>query len=1046
MCGAPAAASARFCSQCGSSLAFDTEFSSAAWTREEYRQVTVLFCDLVGSTSLSVNLPPEQLRDITRIYRETCFAVVRAHGGWISGVEGDGIIAYFGYPKASADNAIHACRAGLRLIAALDAQRPLGVRLRVRLGCATGLVVAPDATGRAAIGAHAITGTAPNVAARLQAIAPVGGLVTSQHTRTLLGAVFETQDLGMHTLKGIPAPVHVWRVVKERLVESRFAGRRDPRRTPTLIGRSGHLNLLLNAWSSARAGSGQAVFITGEAGIGKSRLVEALREAIAGQPCVTRVYQCSEAQSSSILHPVIAQVEYTANMTARDTPARKLLKLQGLFSAPGSDGELLVPRLAELMGIELPSFVSAPNLTPQQKRAATLGALVSHVDRLTEVGPVLMVVEDAQWIDPTTRELVALIAARAHSMRLLLVVTSRVDAVTGWFEPSRSAHLALSGLGHEDTVALVSSITAGKRLPPRWITTIAERTGGVPLFVEEFTKTVLDASGAGEEERDIGRTKDIRLLELPTTLRDCLMERLDQLPTGKDLLQVGAVLGDGFAYDLIATVCERDAEQLIGELHDLVDAGLLVLNERSPEPRFAFRHALIQEAAYESLLPRTRRHLHGRVAAVLRDAFPDQIEAAPELLARHLSGADAHVEATREWHRAGVTAAQRSATAEAALHFNKALASLKRSTAAPRDEQCELDILVRLAGALRASLSYASPDVARVCRRALKLARSVRNDIGELQALNGLYSFHLVRSEYGAAETRAHEMLLVAARAADPTYTMVAHRAVGAVSFHTGRLVTAEQSLELALKMYDKERHASLATVYGSDHAETCACFLSMTKWVRGAASDAIELQDWAVRHAASLKHAHSLAQAYAYRGFLYCLVGDGGRIRSDAQDALRIASANNLRLMRVFAECLLAVADAMQTVSPETTSALATAIDRLDDAAPKALRPFLLTIVADAHRRLRRFDQGLTTVDEADAIVRQTTERWAAAEVSRVRGALLADSGRIDLAERALRMAIQIARAQSADSWAARAVRDLTELLAADGRVAELGIAQPGL
>jgi len=546
MCGAQATESARFCSQCGGSLAFESEFSPAAWTREEYRQVTVLFCDLVGSTSLSVNLPPEQLRDITRIYRETCFAVVRAHGGWISGVEGDGVIAYFGYPKASADNAIHACRAGLRLIAALDAQRPLGVRLRVRVGCATGLVVAPDATGRAAIGTHAITGTAPNVAARLQAIAPVGGLVTSQHTRTLLGTVFETQDLGLHTLKGIPAPVHVWRVVKERLVESRFAGRRDPRRTPTLIGRSGHLNLLLNAWSSARAGAGQTVFITGEAGIGKSRLAEALREAIAGQPCVTRVYQCSEAQSSSILHPVIAQVEYTANITARDTPPRKLLKLQSLFSTPGPDSEL-VPRLAELMAIELPSFVSTPDLTPQQKRAATLGALASHVDRLTNVGPVLMVIEDAQWMDPTTRELVARIAARAHAMRLLLVVTSRVDAVTAWFEPSRSAHVALSRLAHEDTVALVSSITGGKRLPPRWIAAIAERTGGVPLFVEEFTKTVLDASEAVEEERDIARTKDLRALTLPTTLRDCLMERLDQLPAGKDLLQMGAVLGDEFA-------------------------------------------------------------------------------------------------------------------------------------------------------------------------------------------------------------------------------------------------------------------------------------------------------------------------------------------------------------------------------------------------------------------------------------------------------------------------------------------------------------------
>jgi tetratricopeptide (TPR) repeat protein len=282
-------------------------------------------------------------------------------------------------------------------------------------------------------------------------------------------------------------------------------------------------------------------------------------------------------------------------------------------------------------------------------------------------------------------------------------------------------------------------------------------------------------------------------------------------------------------------------------------------------------------------------------------------------------------------------------------------------------------------------------------------------------------------------------MLLVATRAADPTYTMVAHRAVGAVSFHTGRLTTAEQSLELALKLYDKDRHASLATVYGSDHAETCACFLSLTKWVRGAASDAIQLQDWAVRHAASLHHAHSLAQAYAYRSFLYCLVGDPDHVRADAREALSVAATNNLRLMRVFAECLLAAADATQTVSVDNTAALQTAIDGLDAAAPKALRPYLLTIVADAYRQLRRFDDALAAVDEADAIIRQTTERWAAAEVWRVRGAILGDTGLSELAERAFRMAIQVARAQSANKWAARALHDLTALLSHEGRAAEL-------
>ncbi len=520
------------------------------------------------------------------------------------------------------------------------------------------------------------------------------------------------------------------------------------------------------------------------------------------------------------------------------------------------------------------------------------------------------------------------------------------------------------------------------------------------------------------------------------------MARLDQIPAAKEVAQLGATLGRSFPYELLASVAGTPASQLDDALAALVDADLLVSRGRPPEAVYSFRHALVQDAAYESLLHSRRRRLHGRVADVLAASFPQLVETQPDVMAHHLTRAERSAEAALHWHRAGTMAAERSANKEAASHFERTLAMLGQVPPAERDRQRELDALARLAGALRATRGYAAAEIGRVCRQALELARELGSDTSQLQALNGLYSFHLVRSEYALAGEAAKNLLEVAIRAGEPTYTMIGRRAVGAVAFHLGQPRKAAESLQRALDLYDRERHAHLATLYGADHAETCACFLSLSRWVLGEREAAIALQSWAIEHARSIGHAHSLAQAYAYRAFLFCLDADLDRVQEDAQSALEVSAEHGLRLMEVFGHCTLAVAKALAAPTVKKAAAMTRAIDQLHKIAPHALRPFLLCLAAEVQGRLGKTRLGLELVDEADRVMMRTGERWAEAEIGRRRAALLAAEGLVAEACLALKKAAAIAKAQEAAGWGWRIAEDLTalRLAAADESTSQSG------
>jgi class 3 adenylate cyclase/tetratricopeptide (TPR) repeat protein len=1001
-------------------------------SQAERRQLTVMFCDLVGSTVLSQRLDPEDYAEVIRNYHETCSRVIQQHGGTISRFLGDGILAYFGYPQAHEDDAVRACRAGLSIIDAIFRLNAT-VALEVRIACATGLVLVGDLSGEYFGDARAIMGATTDFAARLQTIAAPRTLVVSEETHTLLANLFDQIDLGLHDLRGIETPVRGWRVLSERVHESRFSARLFGR-TSDFVGRQHEVDTLLASWSAARSGSGQIVVVQGEPGIGKSRLVHVLRELIAAQPSMSLIYQCSPDRTSSALYPVIAQIEYAANITISDSPTNKLGKLEALFGAP--DSELLVP-IAELMAIPSAGEYTPAALSPQERKRRMLQALVDWLKDLTTIRPVLLLIEDAHWIDPTTEEFISFAIPRLLGKAILIVITTRQDTTAAVSYPN-ATNLILSPLAEDECARLVQGLARGKLLPESVIKLIMAQTEGVPLFLEELTKAVIGSELLREREHDFVLTAGPPSLSIPSTLRDLLMARLDLLRSSKDMAQLAAVIGRSFSYELISQVAASHKERVDAALQELAEADLLIVAGKGPNATYTFKHALIHDAAYETLLHSKRRLLHGTVAAVLDASFPDLANAQPELLAHHLTSADKFAAAARQWHRAGILATERSANQEAVIHFENALAMLERIQLDQRERRLELDILIRLAGALRTTRGYAAVEIGNVTRRALDLARHLGSNVSSLQALNGLYSFHLVRSEYALAEEVGQELLEEAIRSEDATYTMIGYRAVGAVSFHLGRLKKAEENLQRALNLYDVQRHVYLTTLYGSDHGETCACFLSLTKWVLGAEQEAIALQSWGVDHASTIHHAHSVAQAYAYRSFLFCLCGDPERIEADGHSALRISAEHGLTLMDGFARCTLAVAQAIRAPSIDRAAALGQAMDGLHAIAPDALQPFFISVAARVHDRLGMTTKGRDLIHKADAIMQRTGERWAEAEVRRVESLLLANSGQLAAAERCLRDSLTIAQAQSAAGWIVRIAPDLSALLERTGRVDE--------
>ena len=673
----------------------------------ERRQLTVMFCDLVGSTALSAQLDPEDLRDIIGAYHRCCAATVEQNGGFVAKYMGDGVLIYFGYPQAHEHDAERAVQVGLALAEAVPKlTTSAGSPLQVRVGIATGLVVVGDLIGSGEAQERVVVGETPNLAARLQGIAEPGMVVIAEGTRRLIGNLFELSDLGAQNLKGISGPVRAWAALRTSSIESRFDALRAAE-TIALVGREKEIDLLMRRWSSAKNGEGQAVLLSGEAGIGKSRLTAALLERLAAEPHARLRYFCSPQHTDSAFYPIIGQMERAAGLSREDTPQVKLGKLDAMRANSTSPEDAAL--FADLLSLPNDGRYPALVLTPQQRRQRTLDALVAQITALARTTPVLMIFEDAHWSDPTSLEVLSLAIDQLASRRVLMIVTFRPEFVPPWMGRSRVTALAIHRLAHDDVGTMIDRVVGSKALPANVRRDILERADGIPLFVEEMTKAVLEAENEGEARRTAAAVPS-PALAVPASLHASLMSRLDRLGPAKEVAQIGAAIGREFSHRLLESVTRKPEAELGAALNRLLNAGLLFRQGLPPDATYLFNHALVQDAAYGTLLREPRRALHARIAETFEQQFSDIAESQPELLARHCTEAGLIEKAAALWSKAGRRALARSALKEAAEQLARALGQIATlpGTAALRREQIKLQI--DLSNALIHTKGHASPE------------------------------------------------------------------------------------------------------------------------------------------------------------------------------------------------------------------------------------------------------------------------------------------------------------------------------------------------
>jgi class 3 adenylate cyclase len=656
----------------------------------ERRQLTVMFCDLVGSTALSARLDPEDMREIIGAYHRSCAEQITKAGGFVAKYMGDGVLAYFGYPQAHEHDAERAVLAGLALVEAVPKlTTAVSTALQVRIGIATGLVVVGDLIGSGEAQERGVVGDTPNLAARLQALAEPNMVVIADGTRRLLGNLFELRDLGARDLKGIAGPARAWAALRASSVESRFEALHSTNLT-ALVGREEEFELLLRRWSRARTGEGQVVLLSGEAGIGKSRLTAAVLERLATEPHTRLRYFCSPQHTDSAFYPIIGQMERAAGLAHDDKPQAKLDKLDAVLAQTSTSQEDAA-LFAEMLSLANDGRYPALKLAPEQRRQRTLEALTSQLAELARQQPVLMIVEDTHWTDPTSLEAFGRTVDRIKTLPVLLIVTFRPEFNAPWVGQSHVTSQALNRLGEREAAAIIAHLAGNKALPEDVLAEIIERTDGIPLFVEEMTKAVLEAGSEGAARRTVAAVPS-QALAVPASLHASLMARLDRLGPAKEVVQIGSAIGREFSHALLALVARKPEAELGSALDRLTQAGLLSRQGVPPQASYLFKHALVQDAAYGTLLREPRRALHARVAEAIE--FAETAESQPEILAHHCSEAGLIEKASGQWGRAGRRSLDRSALAEAVTQFTRALEQIATlpGTPALRREQINLQV------------------------------------------------------------------------------------------------------------------------------------------------------------------------------------------------------------------------------------------------------------------------------------------------------------------------------------------------------------------
>jgi predicted ATPase len=977
----------------------------------------------------AVTLDPEDLSRVTRAFQDAVIVAMTLRGGTIATMAPDKVLMLFGYPEAHEDDAERAVDAGLDAVAKIGQLRsPLGEPLQAQVAVATGLVLASQ---------NQAVGEPGAIVAGLCNLAPPNSVLVAASTRRLLSNAFVCGNPERYELVGLSQPVSAYRVTGKRTVESRFRARRLNKIT-RLVGRDQELQRLLALWDRAKSGEGQVALVSGDAGIGKSHLSEALLGHIAKAPHATIRYQCSPQHLNSAFFPVISQLEHVLGLEPRDAPAIKLKKLEAALSPTLGATQDDISLYAALLSIATPAREPLPTATPQRIKDLTIAALTKYLLNLADKRPLVIVLADAHWLDSSTLELINRTIPLIKTTPVFLLVEFRPEFIPQWVGEPHVTTLQLGPLGREQSRTIISEVTAGKELPPEVEEQIIDKTDGVPLFVEELTKTVLES----ELLQDIGdqyvAAGPLPTLAVPSTLLDSLTARLDRLGPAKEVAQIGAVIGREFSCPLLAAVIPLSANLLKAALARLVASELIFVSTDLQNETYTFKHAIVQDAAYGMLSRQKRQQLHSRIADTLENSFPFMIEAQPELLAHHLAQAGSIERAIDYLRKAGQRSIERSANAEAIGHLTGALGLLQSLPNSPERKQTRLDVQVMMAQAMIASHGYAAPNTRRILLQAKELIDESTCPSQKFAVLYGMWACHYVSGDVARQRDAALEFLAAAERTDDTAVRCVAHRILGTTYVTMGEFANGLHHLKQARALYDPEHRADYGHQYGPDSGAAALCYLSWALWHLGHFDQASEAATEAMKLANKLSHPQTLVYTICHAGvFMDFFRRRCQDMQSYASLVISICNENRFsprwaswgRILDGWAAICGGDVD-------RGTAVLQKAVAGWQKEGARWM-PMFLILEGEGHVKGGHAEAALHAIEQALAIGEHTGERWALAEVLRIKARILSSTGRAksDEIEAILLDSLEIARRQRARCWELRTSCDLARLWQGQGR-----------
>jgi class 3 adenylate cyclase/predicted ATPase len=996
----------------------------------ERRHLTVMICDLVNSTALASRLDPEDMATVIDAYQAACARITLAFDGFLADFRGDGILAYFGYPRAHEDDAERTVRAALDIAAVVARLKtPAEENLSVRIGIATGLVVVGDRGGEGALREHTVIGDTPSLAARLQALAEPGTVVIAETTRRLLGDLFRLSDLGHHKVKGIAEPIAAWAVDGVSASQSRFeaihaAGLAE------FIGREDELDFLLERQRLAWKGEGQIVLISGEPGIGKSRLVAATEERVADQPHTFLQYQCSPHYMNTALYPFIAQLERVADFKAGDTSEERLNKLEANLAIPAPRVQEAASLFAALLSIPIGDRYQKLPHNPAQQRRRTLAALLDQFESLARQKPILLSFEDAHWADVTSLDLLDLTVERVRQLPVLALITMRPEFNPSWAGLPNVGTLTLGRLDRNNVESIVTQLTGGRSLPAEVMNHIVAKTDGSPLFVEELTKAVLEGDILVKDADGYRLKGPLPPLAIPATLQDSLMARLDRLAPVKEISQIGAVIGREFSYSLMRAVVGSDEVSLKNALANLEHAELLFRRGEPPDAIYSFKHALVRDAAYESLLKSRRQQLHGQIAHTMEDKFSDIVVSQPEILAHHFTEAGLAEPAIGYWLKAGNLALSRSANA-AVSHLEQGLNLIPSITDPMVSSKLELLLQTSLGNSLRATKGWSTESVKQAYTRALQLCRQSGLDEHTFPAAFGLWTWNFLRATLREAQALAEHLLNTAESVDDPAYKVLAHEALGFTLFAQGKFAAAHTELEHGIILCEDSKAGTYFDLSAQDPRVHLRSYDAMTLWLLGFPDRALQLCEEARSYADMTRHPFSEAMAQTISLRVRQLRGETAIVADQAGAAIALCEEHEFVHYVAMAMILRGWARAEQGEFEKGIDEIQEGLKRERATGALLFDSYSLGLLAEACIKNKRYEQVHEFLSQAQARLDEAdSERFYAAEIYRLLGEThLRSNQNLDQAEYYFSKGLEVAREQKAKSLELKLCLSLCDL-----------------